>query len=654
MMNLNTQGYEMNPRIIGIAGPFQGTVLSLDEGEATIGRDSSNQMWIADALLSRRHFSVSRQGMECTIRDLGSHNGTQVNGMSVREQALAHGDQITAGNSLLVFLAEEHAPAQRRHAAVFEDTTDAQTVTVRWRGVEDLPHAPEKLIFGLSETPRLTRDLNALLKIATAIGGIRDSDSLQWQLLGFLFDIVPADRGAVMYFDKAGEIAATAAWDRAQGPEHAVPVNRAVTQQVFREREGVIVNNPGGSSRNAEAGDAGGEEVRSLLCAPMLHSGAALGAIYLDTREEKGRFDENHLRVVTAVGSIAALALDNLRHWEELEEENRELRAEINLDHNMIGESPRVKEVFKFVRRVAPTDSTVLIGGESGTGKELVARAIHRNSARSERPFVAINCAAITDTLLESELFGHEKGAFTGAGTQKKGKMEIADGGTLFLDEIGELAPGLQAKLLRVLQEREFERVGGTTPVPLNIRLIAATNRNLQEAIEAGEFRKDLYYRLNVVTVWMPALRERKEDIALLAEHFLAKARKKCKTPIKEISEEAKACLVNYDWPGNVRELENAIERAVVLGTGEAMLPDDLPETVLECGAQAGDSTANYHGAIKDSKRQLVLQALQQTKGNYIEAAKILGIHPNSLLRLIRNLGIKPAAKAAAPPTRGN
>jgi Nif-specific regulatory protein len=520
--------------------------------------------------------------------------------------------------------------------------------------VQDLPHDPEKLIFGLSETPRLTRDLNALLKIATAIGGIRDSDSLQWQLLGFLFDIVPADRGAVMYFDKSGEISSTAAWDRAQGPEHAVPVNRKVTQQVFREREGVIVNNPAGAQREVGMRDAVEADVRSLLCAPMLHSGTVLGAIYLDTREEKGRFDENHLRVVTAVGSIAALALDNLRHWEVLEEENRELRAEINLEHNMIGESPRMKEVFKFVRRVAPTDSTVLIEGESGTGKELVARAIHRNSQRAERPFVAINCAAITETLLESELFGHEKGAFTGAAAQKKGKVEIADGGTLFLDEIGELAAGLQAKLLRVLQEREFERVGGTTPMPLNIRLIAATNRNLQEAIEVGEFRKDLYYRLNVVTVCMPALRDRKEDVALLAEHFLTKASRKCKTPIKGISQEAKTCLVNYDWPGNVRELENAIERAVVLGAGELMLPDDLPETVLEGGTQAADSTASYHGAIKDSKKQLVQQALQQTKGNYIGAAKILEIHPNSLLRLIRNLGIKSAVKTAGPSTRGS
>ena len=207
---------------------------------------------------------------------------------------------------------------------------------------------------------------------------------------------------------------------------------------------------------------------------------------------------------MTAVAGIASLAFDNVQHWEKLRQENQELRAEIELEHNMVGGSPAMRKVFDFIRRVAPTDSTVLVQGESGTGKELVAHAIHRNSPRAEQPFVAINCAAIAETLLESELFGHEKGAFTGAAAQKKGKVEVAEGGTLFLDEIGELAPGLQAKLLRVLQEREFERLGGTRPIKLNIRLIAATNRSLPEAVKAGTFRNDLYYRLNVVTLNMP------------------------------------------------------------------------------------------------------------------------------------------------------
>jgi transcriptional regulator with GAF, ATPase, and Fis domain len=640
----------MNPRLVGIAGPFQGTLFALPEGEMSLGRDPSNQIWTGDSFLSRRHCVLIRNGSALRIRDLGSHNGTRVNGIPVQEQELAPGDQISAGHSVFVFLSDEKDAPAERTAVRLDDTLTGEDVTVRLR-LRDEGAVAGGASAGASQTHRMDRDLNALLKIATGIGGIRDSESLQWQLLGFLFDIVPAERGAVVFFDKAGQVSSTAAWDRVKGPEQAVSVSKAILQQVFREKAGVIVDRTRESGPN-ESGVAGESAVRSLLCAPLVLSGNVLGAIYLDTGKS-AVFDEHDLEVMSAVAGIAALALDNIRHWEQLEQENLALRAEIDLEHNMIGESSRMRAVFEFIRRVAPTDSTVLVQGESGTGKELVARAIHRNSPRAERPFVAINCAAITETLLESELFGHEKGAFTGASSQKKGKVEIAEGGSLFLDEISELAPGLQAKLLRVLQEREFERVGGTTPIALDIRLVAATNRNLVEAIESGAFRKDLYYRLNVVSVPMPALRERREDIPLLAEHFVAKASRKCKARVKSISPEARACLVNYDWPGNVRELENAIERAMVMGSGEMLMLEDLPEAVLEGGAGDSDPAAKYHGAIKESKKQVVLQALQQAGGNYIEAARILGIHPNSLLRLIRNLDIKAAVKAAAPPSRG-
>jgi Nif-specific regulatory protein len=326
------------------------------------------------------------------------------------------------------------------------------------------------------------------------------------------------------------------------------------------------------------------------------------------------------------------------------------LRSEINLEHSMVGTSARMREILEMVQRVAPTTSTVLIQGESGTGKELVARALHRNSPRSDQNFVAINCAALTESLLESELFGHERGAFTGAVGQKKGKIEVADKGTLFLDEISELAVALQAKLLRVLQEREFERVGGTKPLKVDVRLIAATNRSLPEVVQQGKFRADLYYRLNVVTISMPPLRERREDIPALAYSFLEKFSKKGNTLRKELSPDALAALTQYDWPGNVRELENAIERAVVMGSEEVVLAEDLPEAVLEAAGPTGPSDAKYLGAVKESKKQLVLQAMEQAHGHYVEAAQILGIHPNSLLRLIRNLGLKTTTKGSSTP----
>jgi transcriptional regulator with PAS, ATPase and Fis domain len=283
----------------------------------------------------------------------------------------------------------------------------------------------------------------------------------------------------------------------------------------------------------------------------------------------------------------------------------------------------------------------VLINGESGTGKELAARAIHRKSPRASKTFMAINCAAIPETLLESELFGHEKGAFTGASAQRKGRLEMADGGVVFLDEIGELAPALQVKLLRVLQEREFERLGGTRPIRVDIRLIAATNRNLEESVKSGTFRRDLYFRLNVVNLMMPALRDRKEDIPLLADFFVHKLTKKSGSAAKRLSRQALAVLANYDWPGNVRELENVIERALVLGTSDTILPEDLPESLLEREPAPGVEEAKYHAAIKDLKKKLIRNAIEEAGGNFTEAARLLGVHPNYLHRLIRNLEIR-------------
>jgi transcriptional regulator with PAS, ATPase and Fis domain len=367
------------------------------------------------------------------------------------------------------------------------------------------------------------------------------------------------------------------------------------------------------------------------------------GCIYLDTCDATSRFDEDHLQLVAAIAGTSAVALENARRMQWLEQENLRLSVEISLDHNLIGESSRMKEVYQFLARVAPTDSNVLLQGESGTGKELAARAIHRNSPRSSKPFLAINCAAIPENLLESELFGHERGAFTGAVAQKKGRLETANGGVVFLDEIGELALPLQVKLLRVLQEREFERVGGLRAISVDIRLIAATNQDLAQAVKAGNFRNDLFYRLNVLSLIMPPLRDRREDIAMLAQYFIDKYVKKSNTRTKKLSPEAMVCLANYDWPGNVRELENAIEHAMVLSVSDVIQPEDLPESILEKGLTPSTEGAKYHSQVKELKKQLILDALEETKRNYTEAAHVLGVHVNYLHRLIRNLDLKDA-----------
>jgi len=629
----------MDPRVIGIAGPFQGQTLALPEGEVSIGREPANQLWAADAALSRRHCSFVRNGADIRIRDLGSRNGTRVNSVPVTEQSLQHGDEISVGLSLLLFLQESATEETRSNPVEFEQTNTITGIAYLLpREETDTP------VLGASAPTRLRGDLNALLKIATAISSIRDRESLQWQLLGFIFDVIPAERGSVLFFDPQGDILSTTAWDRVRGPEHVVPVSQAVLKKVVTERSGMLVTGAGHAASAKSAPGSPENHATSLLCVPMIVGERVSGVIYLDAKVPTVQFDSNHLRVLQAIAHIAALALENLDHWEKLRQENLSLRAEIGIKHDIVGGGPQIRKVFDFIRKVAPADSTVLIQGESGTGKELVARAIHSNSPRADRPFIAINSAAIAATLLESELFGHEKGAFTGAVAQKKGKVELAEGGSLFLDEISELAPELQAKLLRVLQEREFERVGGTRAIPLDIRLIAATNKSLAQAIDANQFRKDLFYRLNVVAVTLPPLRDRREDIPELAEHFLRKARAKCQALARSISPEAMACLTQYEWPGNIRELENAIERAAVLGTNELIQPDDLPEGVVEGGEVSGES-ANYYAALKEFKKQLIQQALQKANGSYVDAAKLLGLHPNSLLRLMRNLNVKASPR---------
>jgi transcriptional regulator with GAF, ATPase, and Fis domain len=628
----------MNPRIVAIAGPLRGTMLPISSDELSIGREPSNQLCVPDRNVSRRHCVVAATETGFRLRDLGSANQTLVNGVPVTEIPLQHGDEITVGSSVLVFLLQDDMAHIEGNAVEFAQADVTETSLLNF--VEDaVSLEPEKYGLGLPASARLAQDLNSLLKIATGIGRIRDRDSLQWQLLGFFFDVVPADCGAILLLDYGGEFSSVA-WDLVGGPQQPVRISRSVVQRVTHERVGLLlpeVPNGKGFETLLELG------IRSLLCVPLVTSDRLLGAIYLVNRNPTRFFEERHLKLMTAVAGIASLALDNLSHWENLRRENVELRAELDVRHELVGESPRILEVLEFIRRVAPTDSTVLIQGESGTGKELVARALHNNSARAKGPFVAINCAAIAETLLESELFGHEKGAFTGANAQKKGKVESAQGGTLFLDEVGELALGLQAKLLRVLQEREFERVGGTRPINLDIRVIAATNKSLLDAVKAGSFRNDLYYRLSVITANVPPLRDRREDIPTLAAHFMAKAARNSKGRPKPVSPEALACLTGYHWPGNVRELENALERAIVLGSSDTILPEDLPEAIVEAAQNIPTSAGNYYRELAVFKRKLLSQALQQVDGSYTQAAQVLGLHPNSLLRLIRNLGLKDA-----------
>jgi Nif-specific regulatory protein len=392
---------------------------------------------------------------------------------------------------------------------------------------------------------RVAHDLQALLKVGTLVNSSPSVETLARGLLESVFEFVPAERGAVLlagpHPDEFASLLARGRSGEAEGP---VRVSRTIVRRVLREGEAVLLNDLLQERPLVDAPSLVAERIASVLCVPLAVRDERLGVLYLDTREQAARFSEPNLQLLTVVAAVAAPALMSLLRAERLQDENRRLRSDLEVQHDMVGESPRLREVLQMIAKVGPADSTVLVLGESGTGKELAARAIHRTSPRAERPFAAINCAALTETLLESDLFGHERGAFTGALAQKKGKFEVADGGTVFLDEVGELAPPIQAKLLRVLQEREFERVGGTRAIKVDVRVVAATNKDLPAAVRAGSFRQDLFYRLNVVSLRMPPLRERREDISLLAAYFVSKYGSRVKRSVLGLADEARAALL--------------------------------------------------------------------------------------------------------------
>src|SRR5215831_18788823 len=620
----------MKPRIAAITGKLEDTVITMTDGPVLIGRQAGATLKIGNASVSRRHAIIERDGDRFIIADLGSRNGTFVNDVPVRRRELQHGDRVRIGDSQFFFLYEDTDEPSRTSEIRFDESEITSGATLRMSYAD---------LFGV-----MARDLAALLKVSTSINAIRDLEELQKRLLELIFEVVPARHGAILLLgenSEAGdEFTSIFGLDRIYGPDQRVTVSSTVVRRVLQDNAALLVTDA--DKTEALHTDSLIEaQSHSLLCVPLVIHGKTLGVISLDTDVPDVRFDPDHLQLITAVAAIAAVAIQNARHIEMLEYENQRLIADANLQHNMVGESEAMQRIYQMISRVAATDSTVLICGESGTGKELAARAIHTNSRRATKPFVAVNCAALAESLLESELFGHEKGAFTGALNQRKGRLEAADGGTIFLDEIAELSPGMQTKLLRVLQEREFERVGATRPIKVDLRVIAATNQDLDAAIAKGTFRQDLFFRLNVVELKMPALRDRADDIPMLANFFAVKYADKCNRRVVGISPEAQKLLQSYDWPGNVRELENAVERAVVLGSTDYILKEDLPESVLETGSPHADEPSGYHDNVTSSKKQIIVEAIKKAEGSFTEAAKLLGLHPNYLHRLVRNLNLR-------------
>jgi transcriptional regulator with GAF, ATPase, and Fis domain len=574
----------MTARLIAIDGPLKGTTAPVPEdGELTIGRQTSNLLYIDDASISRHHCVVRAVEGAYSVIDLKSRNGTYVNGTAVSETALSNRDQIRVGNCVFAFTISGPEDDSASVHLKAEDTVFLQ---------------PGKLMAALSEE-RMAEDLRSLLEASRAIHGQCRLADIRARVESILTSRYPDARPPSLI---AGDSDCEERW--------------AVTAARVRNERCAIVSD-------------------KVLAVPLLAAEHVSGVIVI---ERTSGFEARDVELLTAIAAITAAGVETAHLLESLERENARLAEEIQAGNKLIGNSSRMRDVYTLIGRAAPTGTTILIRGESGTGKELVARALHSGSPRARFPFVAINCATLSEALLESELFGHERGAFTGAVAQKKGKIELAEGGTLFLDEIGEMAPTLQARLLRVLQEREFERVGGIRTLSCDLRLIAATNRNLEQAVREGSFREDLYYRLRVIEIVTPPLRDRREDIALLASWFARRFSEKIGRNVSGLSPDAIACLAAYSWPGNVRELENTIERAVVLGTSDHIVPEDLPDSVLESSPADAIRSGGYHSAVRESKRRILASAIAQAAGSHVEAAKLLDLNPTYLSRLLRNL----------------
>ncbi len=493
--------------------------------------------------------------------------------------------------------------------------------------------------------------LTFLHEIALALTGVELKPSL-YRVLDILADGMGISRGAITLLNPASReirIEVSHGLSADAGKKGRYKPGEGVTGRVIETGEPAVIarvsEEPLFLNRTGETRASGVET--SFICVPIVKGSAAVGALSV-SRPYEPAFDLGEaVRVLTVAAAMVAqkvVSMEALTWEKELRrEESRKLKEKLAGKYsvsNMVGSSNRMREVFQMVSQVCRSNATVLIRGESGTGKELAASAIHYGSPRAERAFIKVNCAALPANLIESELFGHEKGAFTGAVRQKPGRFELANKGTIFLDEIGSIGLDVQSRLLRVLQEREFERVGGERTLKVDVRVIAATNKNLEAAVEEGSFREDLYYRLNVFPIYMPPLRERKTDILLLAEHFLSVYSRENKKEIKRFSTPAIDMLMQYHWPGNVRELENCIERAVLLCEGGVIHSYHLPPTI-QTGEESGTLPNQALGdAVSAVEKEMIIDALKNTRGNMGKAAELLATTPRKFAYKAKKLGV--------------
>ena len=649
-------------------------VFRLVPGQAvTIGRAPTNQIVIKDERCSRNHAELFHSEGEWTVRDLESRNGTSVGGNPIRgDYVLQAGDVVRIGQSQLAFVhdlskAFPDSSAVMRHAAAEKDDTriasiaadeshvlageENATITHRRGQTRFLePHAQVD-----EATPETGRAAANLCRLAFELAKSPDQLAVADLALGGLFKGTRIDAGGVLLLPRnhTGELIAADLDVVASRTDTELPYHRVsnfLATMVLREGEAMLARNVMGDSRLGSRDSKGDMHATSVICAPIRQDKRVFGLMHLYSTDEHRVPDPDDLEFTLAVADTVAVALENLTRRQELAEnlnrirdENLQLRERLGVQSEIVGNSLAVAKITQEIARAAPSRATVLIRGESGVGKELVARAVHFSSPRKKGPFVCLNCAALSRSLLASELFGHEQGAFTGATQRKIGKFEQSDSGTLMLDEIGEMSPAIQAKFLRVLEGHPFERVGGTQSIKCDVRVIAATNRDLERDVAEGRFRRDLYFRLRVLEIVVPALRKRPEDIPELAHYFLLRFNTETGRKLRGFSPQAMELMRKYRWPGNIRELKNVVERAVVLSRGEFIEAEDLTLTQLATSGDTADQPSIPAGSqpfrpmtLDDIERQHIHATLVATGWNKSQAASLLGIERSTLDRKIR------------------
>jgi Nif-specific regulatory protein len=632
-----------------------GDVHPLTDGTRyTLGRAPTNRIVLRDDLCSREHAEVYPAEGGWFVRDLGSLNGSYLNAEQLRkDRRLVPQDEVRIGRVQLVFIEDltqlPDLPQSRPTRP--EKGGDGLEIKKRLGNTRYLPPAaPPPGATPVGEPVKCdsrvsaAQALSVLYRLALDMADAANPVELGELVVDAIFRATPAEVCAVLALKDGREFEPVVYRHRGTSPETYHKVSNFVSHEVHSSKQAVLAENVS-LDRTLKDRDSVAElKIASLICAPILCDDQLLGLLHLYRTSQHAPLNPDDLEFTLATARQLGTVWQRLRKQATLSVEVKSLKQQLKLESDLVGQSESLGNIEAQVRLVADTRATVLIRGESGVGKELVARAIHDTSPRREEPFICLNCAALTETLLESELFGHEKGAFTGATERLVGKFEAADTGTIFLDEIGEMALSTQAKFLRVLEGHPFERVGGNTPIKVDVRVVAATNRPLEEAVRAGTFRRDLFFRLQVVQIDVPPLRDRLDDVPLLAEHFLKRFVRETGRKIRGFTDAALRKLSTYKWPGNVRELRNVIERAVALGIGPQIDAPDIWLSEIDLGTpgmEGGLRIAPYKPeSLEEVEKRHILETLKHTDWNKSQAAAILGIERSTLDRKIKGYGL--------------